>query len=139
MSLGRVRFDHVPPMYKVKTTRPLLAFLSPPEQLRYRLGFRGLRASLTVQPGPQSELYLNELITVRPAARLYTVAETGVAFEETGSPRASSGRPAPPRAAMRFRPAVRDQRVVGERSVSVEVREVGVEAFVRVSPRPTAS
>ena len=132
LSLGRVQFGHVPPMYKVKSTRPLLAVLSSPEQLRYHLGFGGLRASLTVQNGPQSELYLNELITVRTAAGLYAVDGTGVTLE--GDRFATSFFWPAGASAGRYEIqalAVRDQRVVGTRSVSVEVREVGVEAFIR--------
>jgi uncharacterized protein (TIGR02186 family) len=136
LSLGRVRFGNVPPMYKVKTTRPLASILSLPEQLEYRLGFRGLRASLTVERGPQAELHLNELITVRELARLYAVADTGVAFdgEQFGTSFFwPAGAPAGRYEIQAL--AVRDQRVVDERSVSVVVREVGTEAFVSALAR----
>jgi len=136
LSLGRVRFGNVPPMYKVKSTRPLTSILSVPEQLRRHLGFRGLRAALTVEPGPQAELHVNELITVRVAAGLYTVDDTGIAFD--GERFATSffwpaGAPAGRYQVQAL--AVRDQRIVGERSASVEVHEVGAEAFVSALAR----
>jgi uncharacterized protein (TIGR02186 family) len=136
LSLGRVRFGNVPPMYKVKSTHPLRTILSAQEELRYHLGFRGLRASLTVQPGAESELYLDQLITVRRAARLYTVDDGGVTFDG-GRFAASFFWPAgAPEGRYEIQAlAVRDQRVVGTRSVSVEVHEVGAEAFISALAR----
>ena len=132
LSVGRVRFGNVPSMYKVKSTRSLLAILAPQEQLRYRLGFRGLRASLTVQGGPPSELDLNELITVRTAAGLYAVAGTGVTLDRGRFATTFFWPAGAPEGRYEVEAlAVRDQRVVGARSVAVEVHVVGVEAFVR--------
>ncbi len=136
LSLGRVQFGNVPSMYKVKSTRPLLSILSPQEQLRYHLGFRGLRASLTVQDEPESELYLNQLITVREAAGLYAVDDTGVTLD--GERFATSffwPAGAPPGRYQIQAMAVRNQRVIGVRSVPVEVHEVGIEAFISALAR----
>jgi len=136
LSLGRLRFGNVPPMYKVKASRSLASILSLPERLRYHLGFLGLRASLTVEGGPQSELHLNELITVRQAARLYALADTGVTFDGHQFDTSLLWPAGAPTGRYEIQAlAVRDQRVVGTRSVSVEVHEVGAEAFVSALAR----
>lgn len=131
MSVGRIRVGNVPEMYKVKSNLPLQEVLSGREQVSQVLGFRGLRASLTVDRDTGAELYLNELIAARKAAGLYAFSDSGVALQGehfTTSffwpPGATPGR----YTIQAF--AVRNQHVVGSRSVAIEVREVGIEAFV---------
>lgn len=131
MSVGRVRFGNVPLMYKIDSSGPLDEILSGQEQLRYRLGLRGLRASLTVQGGTDARLHLNELIAARKAGGLFSFREGSVTCREGRFRtdffwpcRVASGR----YTIEAF--AIRDRRVVGTRSVSIEVHEVGIEAFV---------
>jgi uncharacterized protein (TIGR02186 family) len=131
LSQGRVRFGNVPQMFKIKSTRPLQEILLPGELIRHGLGFSGLRASMTVEGGLDSGLYLNELLAVRQAAGLYTFKDTGVTcvhgqFAATffWPPGASSGN-------YRIEAlAVRDLRVVGIRETTIEVHKVGIEAWI---------
>lgn len=131
MSVGRVRFGNVPRMYKIDANASLDMIVSRQEQLRYRFGLRGLRASLTVEGGSDADLHLDEFIAARKADGLFSFREGGVACREGRFSteffwpcRVASGR----YTIEAF--AVRDRRVVGRRSVSVEVHEVGIEAFV---------
>ncbi|MCG6962076.1 MAG: TIGR02186 family protein [Acidobacteria bacterium] len=131
MSVGRVRFGNVPRMYKISTSDPLDEILSSQEQLRYRLGLRGLRASLTAEGGTEAELHLDELIAARKAGGLFSFREGGVTCREGRYStnffwpcRVASGR----YTIEAF--AIRGRRVVGTRSLSIEVHEVGIEAFV---------
>lgn len=131
MSVGRMRVGNVPEMYKVKSSRPLQAILSGPEQVDHVLGFRGLRASLTVDSSSGAGLYVDELIAARKAAGLYAFPDSGVTRH--GERFATSffwpaGAPPGRYTVQAF--AVRNQQVVGSRSVPIDVREVGVEAFV---------
>jgi uncharacterized protein (TIGR02186 family) len=132
LSTGRVYFDNVPWMYKEKCSRPLQQILSAAEQIRYHLGLRGLRASVKVRNNVvHPRLYVNELIAVREASRLYSLAETGVYrrgrhFSTTffWPPGAPSGRYEIE--AM----AVSNQRVTAIQTASIEIHKVGLEAFI---------
>ncbi|MEJ2678204.1 MAG: TIGR02186 family protein [Gemmatimonadota bacterium] len=131
MSVGRMRVGNVPEMYKIKSNRPLQAILSGPEQVAHVLGFRGLRASFTVDSGNVAGLYINELIAARKAAGLFAFSDSGVMRH--GERFATSfywpaGAPPGRYTVQAF--AVRNQQVVGSRSVPIDVREVGLEAFV---------
>jgi len=131
MSVGRVQFGNVPRMYKVQSSGPLEVILPAQEHLRYRLGLRGLRRSLTVKGGTDAELHKNELIAARKAAGLFAFTDGGVTCRDGRFATSffwpagvSSGR----YTIEAF--AIRDRWVVGTRSVSVEVHEIGIEAFV---------
>ena len=136
MSVGRVEVDSLPPMYQVKSTRPLHEILTVQEQLRHRLGYSALEASVTVRHGAQASLSLNEIVAAREAADLYAVADGGVTrrggrfsttfFLPPGAP--------PERYTIRA-DAVRDGRVVGTRAEVVHVHEVGIESLVSAAAR----
>lgn len=136
LSVGQVRFGNVPRMFKIKSTAPLDDILSTAEQVRYRLGPAGLKASLQVTPDTDREVYLDELIRIREGDRLFSfrdgaVHRTGTAYSATfyWPPKGSPGR-------YRIEAyAVRGGRVVGMAQTWVEVRAVGVEAWVRALAR----
>lgn len=132
LSRERIYFDNVPQMYKEKCSRPLEEILSPAEQVHYHLGFRGLRASVKLRTHVNHpDLYLNELIAVRQAARLYNLGELGVRHQGSRfftsffwPPRAPSGHYEIEAL------AVKNRRVVAVESTSIEIRKVGIEAFI---------
>jgi uncharacterized protein (TIGR02186 family) len=131
LSVGRVRFSNVPWMYKVKSSKPLNEILMPPEQVRYRLGVRGLKASIGVQKGVDRDLYLNELILIRKAGRLFSLGDSGVSRKgrafKTSFFWPSDG---PPGRYFIEAFAVRNGRVVDSRKHAIVVKRVGVEAWV---------
>jgi uncharacterized protein (TIGR02186 family) len=131
LSVGRVRFSNVPWMYKVKSNKPLDEILTPQEQVRYRLGIRGLKASIGVQKGVDRDLYLNELILIRKAGRLFSLWESGVTRQgrmfDTSFFWPSDG-PAGRYFIEAF--AVRNGRVVDSRKHAIVVKRVGLEAWV---------
>lgn len=131
LSVDRVRFENVPWMYKIKSSAPIDEILSPEVQIRYRLGVRGLKASIGVQKGVDRDLYLNELIMTRQADRLFSFAETGVTRKGSAF-RTSFFWPSdgPPGRYLIEAFAVADGRVVGSGTRVLEVRKVGIEAWV---------
>ncbi len=131
LSVGRVRFKNVPWMYKVKSDLPIDEILTRREELRYQLGIRGLKASIDVQKGVDRDLYLNELIMTRKAGRLFSFGLTGVTRRGPAFTTSffwpSDGPPG------RYRIeafAAREGLVVGSGSVGIEVKRVGLEAWV---------
>lgn len=136
MAVGRVRVDSLPALYQLKSTRPLRAILGTGEQVRYRLGHRGLQASLQTENGAAARLYLNEVVAAREADGRFVFAEGDV--EDRGGEFSTTffWPPAVPPGTYAIRAfAVRDQRIVGMRSDSVRVHEVGIEALVSTFAR----
>jgi uncharacterized protein (TIGR02186 family) len=132
LSVDRIRFENVPRMYKVKSSGVLDDILDAAEQVRLGLGRRGLKASLGGQRGPNRELYVDELILIQQRERLYDFEDRAV--EQDGSTfRTSFFWPpdGPPGRYHLEAYAVRNGRVVGSAETNVEVRSVGVEAWVR--------
>jgi uncharacterized protein (TIGR02186 family) len=131
LSVGRVRFSNVPWMYKVKSSRLLNEILIPQEQIHYRLGARGLKASIGVQKGVDRDLYLNELILIRRAGRLYSLGDSGVTRKgrrfQTSFFWPSDG---PPGRYFIEAFAVKDGLVVDSRKHAIVVKRIGVEAWV---------
>jgi uncharacterized protein (TIGR02186 family) len=132
LAVDQVRFGNVPLMYKVKSTAALDDLLSPEEQVRYVLGRRGLMASMTVPPGLDRDVYLSEMIRIREQDRFYgfdegPVSRRGASFSTTfyWPPDGPSGR----YLVEAF--AVRQGHVQGTAETEVDVRMVGVEAWVR--------
>jgi uncharacterized protein (TIGR02186 family) len=131
LSQGRVRFGNVPQMFKIKSTRPLQEILLPGELTRYGLGFSGLRASMTVEEGLDPGLYLNELLAVRQAAGLYTFKDTGITSVDGRFAATFFWPPGAPSGTYRIEAlAVRDLRVAGVKETTIEVRKVGIEAWI---------
>ncbi len=135
-SVGRVRFQGVPLMYKVNSSERLNEVVDADEQLRYGLGRRALKASMGAPAGLDGDLYLDELIRGQQRERLYdfeegAVEREGDTFRTTffWPPDAPSGR------YFVEAYAVRAGRVVGSAKTEVDVRTVGIEAWVRALAR----
>jgi uncharacterized protein (TIGR02186 family) len=131
LSRGRVRLTGAPAMYKAETSRPLQEILPLQQRLRYRLGFRGLRASMNVQGASDPDLLLNEFITLRRTAGLYASDQAGVTLEPAGRFATSFFFPAgAPSGRYDIEAlAVRNMQVVGRQRVPLDVRAVGLEAI----------
>lgn len=132
LSVGQVRFRNVPRMYKIKSTAPLDDILSTGEQIGYGLGQLGLKASMSVEGDFDRSLYLDELILLRERGRRFSFEEGGVRRDgdryEASFFWPPDGPPGPYRIDAY---AVARGRVVGKAETSVEVRAVGVEAWIR--------
>ncbi len=131
LSVGRVRFENVPWMYKVKSDLPIDEILTRREELRYQLGIRGLKASIGVQKGVDRDLYLNELIMTRKAGRLFSFDLTGVTRRGPAFTTSffwpSDG---PPGHYHIEAFAAREGLVVGYGAVDIDVKRIGLEAWV---------
>lgn len=131
MSVGKVRFRHVPEMYQIRSTHPLAQILSTEEQARHQLGLEALRASLQVEPGPSADIFVNQLITSREAVGLYDLGDGGVTCREGRFTTSFTWPASVPEGEYTIEAfAVRDGIVVGTRSEVVAVREVGIGAAV---------
>ncbi len=132
LSRGRVYFDNVPWMYKEKCSSPLQQILSPSEQIRYHLGFQGLRASLKIRNSvDDADVYLNELIAVREASRLYSLAETGVRRQGSHFSTTFFWPPGAPSGRYEIEAmAIANWRVAAIRTAFIEIHKVGIEAFI---------
>jgi uncharacterized protein (TIGR02186 family) len=132
LSVGQVRFGDVPWMFKIKSTTPVDDILTASEQVKYRLGREGLKASMEVKGGLDSGLYLDELILIRERNRLFSFHEGQV--EREGNLYSTSFFWPPDGPPGRYRVeayAVDDGKVVGSAEVWVEVRAVGLESWIR--------
>ncbi|MEJ2421229.1 MAG: TIGR02186 family protein [Acidobacteriota bacterium] len=131
LSVNRVRFENVPWMYKIKSTRPLNDILPPGLQVRYQLGEKGLKSSIRVQDGLDCGLYLNELILIREKDRLFSICDTGVVCGR-GEFRTSFFWPAdgPPGRYFIEAFVVKNRKIVGSKTCVIDVKKVGMEAWV---------
>lgn len=132
LSVRQVRFDGVPRMFKIKSDVPLDDILPLSEQRKYDLGRSGLKSSMTVEGGLDANLYLNELIFIRERDRRFSFEDQGV-HREGNSYEASFFWPpdGPPGVYHIEAYAVEGGQVVGTAETAVEVRTVGVEAWIR--------
>jgi uncharacterized protein (TIGR02186 family) len=132
LSVGPVRFENVPRMFKVKSTAELDDIMVASEQVKWVLGRRGLKASMQVPPGLDRGVYLDELIRIREQRRLFSFGDTSVRRDGTAFSTTFFWPPDGPPDRYRVEAyAVRDGRVVGVAAAGVLVRAVGVEAWVR--------
>ena len=132
LSVGKVRFDSVPRMFKIKSTAPLDDILPDAELLRYRLGQAGLKASIRVTPASNHDVDVDELIRIREGERLFSFSERGV--QRRGASYAASFFWPPDGPPGRYRIeayAVSGGHVVGAAQTWIEVQAVGLEAWVR--------
>jgi uncharacterized protein (TIGR02186 family) len=132
LAVGRVRFSNAPLMYKVNSSRRLEDVVDADEQVRYGLGRRGLKASIGIPQGPDGDLYLEEFIRVQQGERLYDFEEGTVERDGDGFHTRFFWPPdASPGDYVVEAYAIRDGRVVGSARTVVDVRTVGIEAWVR--------
>jgi uncharacterized protein (TIGR02186 family) len=132
ISVGQVRFENVPLMYKLKSSAVLDDILPLAERLRYGLGREALKASMRLTAGLDRDVYLDELILIRERSRFFgfgegSVLRRGASFSTTffWPPNGPPGR---------YRVeafAVSGGKIVGSAATAVEVRVVGIEAWVR--------
>lgn len=132
LSVQQVRFRNIPSMFKIESTAPLEGILPPSEQIRYDLGRVGLKASMVVEGGLNRNLYLDELILIRERDRRYGFEERGVRRDGDRYETTFFWPPDGPPGRYRIEAYVVERgRVVATAETSVEVRAVGVEAWVR--------
>ena len=132
LSVRQVRFRNVPRMYKIKSSAPLDDILSRSERVSHGLGRAGLKASMTVDGGADQSLYLDELILIRQRARRFSFAEEGVHRDGDTYEATFFWPPDGPPGQYRIEAyAVDGGRVVGTAETEVDVRTVGVEAWLR--------
>jgi len=132
LSVRQVRFEDVPRMFKIKSTVPLDDILPQTEQVEHGLGRAGLKASMAVEGGLDKNLYLNELILIRERDRRFSFAEEGVRRDGNKYQASFFWPPDGPPGLYRIEAyAVNRGRVVATAETEVEVRAVGVEAWIR--------
>jgi uncharacterized protein (TIGR02186 family) len=132
LSVGQVRFAGVPRMFKIKASAPVDNILSTAQQVRYRLGRAGLKASMEVKGGQDRDLYLDELILIRERQRLFSFGEGQVEHEGNRFRASFFWPPDGPPGRYRVEAfAVDGGQVVGTAAVEVDVKTVGLESWIR--------
>ena len=132
LTVGKVRFESAPRIYKLRSTRPIEEILPPEEQLRETLGVEGLKASLRVQPGVDAGLFASELIRLKRDDGFYDTEGGGVTRGADGTYEAEFRWPARgPSGAYRMDAfAVRRGAITGSASRKILVQKVGAEAWI---------
>ncbi len=131
-TVGKITFQNVPWMFKIKSTRPLDEILSVREQIHRRLGKQGLISSIQC-PDPESSSFLiEEMIQNRISDQLYSFREGEIRRVKGNMFETSFFWPpkAPPGTYHVDTFAVRAGKVVSFESELVKVEKVGVEAWV---------
>jgi uncharacterized protein (TIGR02186 family) len=132
LSSGQVYFYNVPLMYKVKSTGSLDDLLSAADRVKYVLGRAGLKASISMSPGVDRDVYLDEMIFVRQRNRFFSFGEESVQREGRSFSTTFFWPPDGPPDRYRVEAfAVRDGHIVGTAETEVQVQLVGFEAWVR--------
>ncbi len=132
LTVGKVRFESAPRIYKLRSTRPIEEILPPDEQVRETLGVEGLKASLRVQPGVDAGLFASELLRLKRDDGFYDTEGGGVTRGADGTYQAEFRWPARgPSGAYRMDAfAVSKGAVTGSASREILVQKVGTEAWI---------
>jgi uncharacterized protein (TIGR02186 family) len=132
LTVGKVRFESAPRIYKLRSTRPIEEILPPEEQVRETLGVEGLKASLRVQTGLDAGLFASELIRLKRDDGFYDTEGGGVTRGADGTYEAEFRWPARgPSGAYRMDAfAVRRGAITGSASRKILVQKVGAEAWI---------
>ena len=78
LSVGKVRFERVPRLYIIRSSRPLEEILSPARQAKLDLGLNGLQSSIRVQQSTEADLYISEFLRMKRDGGLYDWVGGGV-------------------------------------------------------------
>ena len=131
-TVGKVTFENVPWMFKIRSTKPLNQILSREKQIQYRVGKQGLVASIESATPTVAGGLVEEMIQSRIEDRLYSFHEGEIRRIKGNMFEASFFWP--PKAPSGFYHidtlAVRNGEVVSLDSEQVKVEKVGVEAYV---------
>ncbi len=132
LSVGKVRFERVPRLYIIRSSRPLEEILSPARQTQLDLGLNGLRSSIRVQQGVEADLFISEFLRMKRDNGLYDWVGGGVTREGGGRYRAEFSWPSngPPGTYRIDAFAVNRGEAVSSASGTVVVRKVGAEEWV---------
>lgn len=131
LTTGRVAFDNVPAMYKIRSTRPLAEILPPEELVSLGLGRESLFTSIEA-PAGTPRFILADLVSSREEEKLFSFHRTGVSLIKDNLFEASFFWPpkAPPGEYRVESIAVRDGKVISVDSERVRVEKVGMEGWI---------
>lgn len=131
LTTGRVAFDNVPTMYKIRSTRPLAEILPPEELVSLGLGRESLFTSIE-SPAGTPRFILADLISSREEEKLFSFHRAGVSLIKDNLFEASFFWPskAPPGEYRVESIAVRDGKVISVDSECVRVEKVGMEGWI---------
>ncbi len=77
MNVGDMKFEHVPNMYAVHSTRKIDDILSPGEMEKYVIGYPALGKHIEMTPalsGEERDRWFNEFVKFKEASKLYTTS-----------------------------------------------------------------
>jgi uncharacterized protein (TIGR02186 family) len=134
MNEGEIKFEHMPSLYFIHSTRDLQDVLSQEEMDKYVLGYSALKEHVKVTPVANQEektKWLNEIIKFKKSSNLYAMSAGGI------STTVSDGKgdyyinldwpyQAPPDDYKVTVYEVKDKKVVGEAESKVRVEQVGM-------------
>jgi uncharacterized protein (TIGR02186 family) len=75
MNVGELKFENVPNLYSLHSTKKLEDMLSPDEMLKYVLGYSALEKHITISPlstQEEKDKWFNEFLKYKQASSLYT-------------------------------------------------------------------
>jgi uncharacterized protein (TIGR02186 family) len=85
MNVGTLKFEHVPSVYFLQSTKNIDDILPPGEQLKYGLGYKALAEESEITPlknPAEKETWFNEFLKYKKASRVYSVASGNISLTE---------------------------------------------------------
>lgn len=137
MNVGTLRFENVPSVYFLQSTKKIDDILTPEEQVRYRIGYKALAAeskvaSLKNPADPlEKEKWFTEFLKYKEASKVYSTTSGKISLTQEGGEQGyhvvmNWPYQAPPGEYLVTVYAVRDMKVVEQAKANVLVQQVGV-------------
>lgn len=83
MNVGTLKFEHVPSVYFLQSTRKLDDILSPEEQAKYSLGYKALAAESEISPlknHAEKDNWFREFLKYKEASNVYSVSSGNISL-----------------------------------------------------------
>ncbi len=134
MNVGTLKFEHVPSVYFLESTKKIDDMLPPEEQLKYGLGYKALaeKSEITPLKSPaEKEIWFSEFLKYKEASKVYSVAAGKISLtEKDGKQNYYIKMDWPYQAApgdyLVTVYAVKDKKVVEQAQAKVVVQQVGI-------------
>jgi len=147
MNVGELKFDHVPSLYSLHSTKKISEILSGEEREKYLIGYEALGKQTEIQPianGADKTKWFNEFVKFKEASKLYAESEGDIALNiNSGEQHYYVSSPWPYQAApgeyIVTVYAVRDNKVVQTAETKVQVEQVGLVKSFAVMAKNSAA
>jgi uncharacterized protein (TIGR02186 family) len=85
MNVGTLKFDHVPSVYFLQSTKNIDDILPAEEQMKYSLGYKALAAESEITPlkdPAKKEEWFNEFLKYKEASKVYSIASGKISLTQ---------------------------------------------------------